>query len=465
MSERILFITGRLAESSLQRTLDRIEPKDFSYDIHQIGVSVAALATTAMIKRRLKIAGDFDQIMLPGLCVGDVNELGDHFGIKVVRGPNDLKDLPEFFGSPARSANLNEYVVQIFAEIVDAPNRTTESIISLAEDYRSFGADVIDLGCLPGQDFPHLEEAVQALHESGFKTSIDSLESSDLLRGGKSGADFLLSLSEDTLWIANEVASTPVLIPAADKGQKSLYRAIDGMQELERPFLADAILNPIHFGFSESITNYFELRHRYPDIAIMMGTGNITELTDADTLGITAIMMGIVSELDISAVLTTQVSQHARTVIKETDRARRVMHAAKSDCSLPRSYSDDLLALHDKKPYPSTADEIRDFSTLIKDPSFRIQVSDEGIHIFNRDGLFEATDPYELYPHIDVKEDVGHAFYLGAELTKAQIAWQLGKRYVQDQQLKWGCLHTEEQSTDQYKEAGSTLKSKNQREN
>ena len=40
---------------------------------------------------------------------------------------------------------------------------------SLAE-----GADVIDLGCLPGMPFPHLEEAVEALNGEGFKVSVDS---------------------------------------------------------------------------------------------------------------------------------------------------------------------------------------------------------------------------------------------------------------------------------------------------
>ena len=29
-------------------------------------------------------------------------------------------------------------------------------------------------------------------------------------------------------------------------------------------------------------------------------------------------------------------------------------------------------------------------------------------------------------------------FYLGVELAKAQIAWQLGKNYDQDNELEWG---------------------------
>jgi hypothetical protein len=37
-----------------------------------------------------------------------------------------------------------------------------------------------------------------------------------------------------------------------------------------------------------------------------------------------------------------------------------------------------------------------------------------------------------------VHDDASHAFYLGVELARAQIAWQLKKRYVQDQALEWG---------------------------
>lgn len=459
MPERILFITGRLAETSLRRTLDRIEAKDFTYEIHQIGVSVAALATTDMVKRRLRDASGFDQIMLPGLCVGDLESLSQHFGAEVVRGTIDLKDLPEYFGAPEQAASLEDYSVRIFAEIVDAPQRSVEEIVKAARNYRSLGADVIDLGCLPGQKFPHLEQSIQALTSEGFKTSVDSLENEDLLRGGRAGADYLLSLSENSLWIADEVASVPVLIPDSDSGQNSLYRAIDRMQAQDRPFLADAILNPIHFGFTASIANYLELRNRYPDIEIMIGTGNITELTHADTTGINAIMLGIASELKASAVLTTQVSKHARSVVQETDIARRIMHAAMTDCSLPVNYSDGLMALHDKKPYPSSAEEIRELASMIRDPSFRIQVSSDGIHVFNRDGIHESTDPYELFSHLSVENDGSHAFYLGVELAKAQIAWQLGKRYVQDHQLKWGCILEDEHPADQYKKPGATLQS------
>ena len=68
------------------------------------------------------------------------------------------------------------------------------------------GANVIDLGCLPDTPFPHLEEAIKALKEKDYKVSVDSADTGELLRGGKAGADFLLSLNEETLAIADQVS-------------------------------------------------------------------------------------------------------------------------------------------------------------------------------------------------------------------------------------------------------------------
>jgi dihydropteroate synthase-like protein len=442
MTQNLLFLTGKLAEKSLNKVLSEVQdnPKTppFKYRVEQIGVSVAALMTPDLIARRVKQTGDADKVIVPGLCQGDLTKLEAQYGIPVERGPEDLKDLPQYFGHAGVEPDLSRYSVQIFSEIVDAPYLSVEGVIKKAQQFRQQGANVIDLGCLPGVPFPHLSDTVKALKQLDFKVSVDSLNTDDLLTAGHAGADYLLSLTEKTLWIADEVASTPVLIPAKPHSLASLYRAIDLCIKNGKPFIADAILDPIHFGLTDSIVRYQKLRKKYPDIQIMMGIGNLTELTDADTTGINALLFGIISELDVNAVLATSVSPHAVNAIAEADIARRMMFAAKQDSRLPRGYSNDLLGLHDRRPFTYSEDEIREIAAQIKDPSFRIQVSESGLHIYNRDGLFEHTDPFALYPHLKVDDDASHAFYLGVELARAQIAWQLKKRYVQDQELDWG---------------------------
>ena len=145
----------------------------------------------------------------------------------VVRGPEELVDLPQFFGKSAAARDLSRYDTLIFAEIVDAPQLSVAGIEERARELAASGADVIDLGCLPQTPFPHLAEAVAHLKPLGFKVSVDSLEPDELLRGGRAGADYLLSLREDTLWIADEVAATPILIPRDAGDLASLERAID----------------------------------------------------------------------------------------------------------------------------------------------------------------------------------------------------------------------------------------------
>ncbi|CCE23316.1 DUF6513 domain-containing protein [Methylotuvimicrobium alcaliphilum] len=460
MSEHILFLTGKLAEKQLHQILEKMQP-EFTYTVHQLGIKVAALMTTDMICRRLKETYQADRMILPGRCRGDLDKVIQQFGLPVERGPDELKDLPLFFGKEAHKPDLSDYRVKIFAEIVDAPNVSVDEVVERAHYYRRHGADVIDIGCLPGTPFPHMEAIIRTLKQEGFTVSIDSLEADDLLRGGKAGADFMLSLHEGTLWVADEVETTPILIPEIHEDLASLDRAIEAMQAKNRPFLVDPILDPLHYGFTQSVVRYHQVRQKYFDIEIMMGVGNITELTHADTVGMNALLLGICSELEINAILATEVSKHACRAVKEADLARRIMHAAKQNNMLPKHIDSGLMALHETAPFPYTLDEIKELAGEITDPSYRIQTSTEGLHIFNRDGFHSATDPFDLYPKLGVENDGGHAFYLGVELARAEISWQLGKRFNQDEALSWGCATDLTESTvdlHSFKPAGTTLK-------
>ena len=464
MAQRFLFLTGKLAEKSLHKVLESMQQLEFTYGIHQIGVSVAALMTTDLIARRLKDVSGYDKVILPGRCRGDIDQLAQQLGIPVERGPEELKDIPQHFGQEVHRTDLSKYETDIFAEIVDAPNMSVDQILTRADQYKNDGANVIDLGCLPNTPFEHLSESVQALKSAGFKVSVDSLLAEDLVTGGKAGADYLLSLQYKSLWVLEKVDSTPIIIGDPPTNMRSLYKTIDVLQKEGVRFIADPILDPINFNFTESIVRYRNLRKRYPDIEIMMGMGNLTELTHADSAGINALLMGIISELDIGHILATEVSEHCRKAVKEADLARRIMHASKQDHIPPKGYDNGLMALHERKPFPYDINEIKEFSKIVRDPNFRIQVCDEGVFIYNRDGIWDATDPFDLYPHLNVAEDGAHAFYLGVELARAQIAWQLGKRYEQDEELSWGvAVEKLDQDLSEFKQEGSTMQSRKDR--
>ncbi|MEM9384700.1 MAG: DUF6513 domain-containing protein [Pseudomonadota bacterium] len=465
MGERILFLTGRLAKDSLERELAALEKRQFDYEVRDLGLKVAALMTAQMIDRRLGDVAGFDRILVPGLCGGDLGAVSANHGVPFERGPKDLKDLSEFFGGRGREVDLTRHSVLVFAEIVDAPDVSVEAVVERALRYRQDGADVIDIGCLPGREFPHLEECIEALHEVGLAVSVDSLEVDELRRAGRAGADYLLSLKLSTLHLADEAASTPILIPEQHGDLDSLVEAVAAMEARGRPYFADAILDPIHFGFTESIVRYQTLRKRLPKAPIMMGVGNVTELTDADTTGVNAVLFGVISELDVGAVLTTEVSRHARSAVREADVARRMMFAARADQRLPRGYSGDLMTHHEKKPFTHSRAEIEEIAAQIRDLNYRIQVTEEGIHAYNRAGHQHGRDPFDFYSGLAVDDDASHAFYLGVELARAQVAWQLGKRYLQDNELEWGALTPPTKATPVdpatgYRAPGPTLKAR-----
>lgn len=444
MCERILFLTGKLARAQLDRVLQSMPATCFDAVVHEMGISVAGLMTADMIRRRLDPPEDIARIIVPGRCSGNLDKLSHLYGLPVERGPEDLKDLPEYFGFERQKPDLSRYDINIFAEIVDAPHLTVAEILSRARYYQQVGADVVDIGCLPDQPFPHLSDAIECLHDHEIVVSVDSLNTDELIIAGKAGADYLLSLNADTLWIAEEVSSVPVLIPTVSGGMDSLLQAMDALDARGREYIADPILDPLLFGFTEALLRYRQLRSSRPDTEILMGIGNVTELTDSDTGGINAVLIAIASELGIRNILTTEVSPHARRAVAEVDSARRLMFSARESNTLPRGISDCMLSLHERKPFPHAREEIAEVAALVRDPSYRIQNSVEGIHVYNRDGLHSACDPFHFLPKLEFRGDVSHAFYMGAELARAQIAWQLGKRHVQDQELNWGCATTQQ---------------------
>jgi dihydropteroate synthase len=438
VSEHLLFLTGHLARPALEKVLAGLGELPFRWTVHDIGVQVAALMTTEMVQRRLSVPVAADRVVLPGRARGDLAALAAHLGVPVERGPEELKDLPAYFHQQARPVDLSQHDTLIFAEIVEAPHLSLEALLARARALKAEGADVIDLGGLPATAFPHLEDAVRALKAEGYAVSVDSLDAEELRRGGRAGCDYVLSLTIDTLHLADEMAATPVLIGRAPADEASLSAAIEAMQRKGRPFLADSILDPIPFGFAESVARYLRLARRHPQAPILMGIGNLTELVEADTSGINALLFGLAAEIGVKAVLTTQVSAHARRAVREADVARRVMHAARTLQTLPKGMTPALMTTHGKRPFPDTPQEIAATAAQVRDPNFRVQVSEAGIHVYNRDGLQVVHDPFQAWPGLRLEGDASHAFYMGTELAKAQIAWQLGKRYVQDRLLVWG---------------------------
>ncbi len=468
--DKLLFLTGHLAENRLKSTVTGIGLDAGSWRIANIGIKVAALMTEKIVRNRLKGPLDASRVIVPGRSRMDLDSLSAHYGVAFERGPDELADLPGYLGHGGHPPDFSTYDLKIFAESVDATRLTVEGMLARAAEQKAKGADVIDIGCQPDTAFPQLEEMVRALVGAGYKVSVDSGNVEELQRGAKAGAHFVLSLDETTLDAVEGTSCVPILVPRPHGDLKSLLRAIDLAKTKGIAHIADPILDPVHFGFTASIGRYAELRRQRPDVEILMGTGNLTELTDSDSLGVTAMLLAICSELKIGNVLVVQVSPHTRRTIEEHDVIRRLMYRAREDESLPKGYGGIALSLHDLIPYPQSPAEIAVSAADVRDDNYRIQVGEDGVHIYNRNAHLVDRDPFELFPKLGVEHDGGHAFYLGYELAKAEIAMQLGKRYAQDNPLDWGVSadkksedlirHAPEGATLRSKEAGATLRSK-----
>jgi dihydropteroate synthase len=187
-----------------------------------------------------------------------------------------------------------------------------------------------------------------------------------------------------------------------------------------------------------------EVRRRYPNMEMMMGIGNLTELTDADSGPINVILLGICQELGIRGVLTTQVINWARSCVKECDLARRLVYHAVQHQTLPKHLEPKLVTLRDRRQLEHGPEVLAQLASEIRDHSYRIFAERGELHLISAGLHLHGADPFELFSQLEDSGaknlDAGHAFYLGYEMAKAATALALHKDYRQDQALDWGFL-------------------------
>jgi dihydropteroate synthase-like protein len=425
----------------LRRVLDEMQPP-FEARVAVMKITVAALMTTPWIARFLEVPPDTDLVLIPGLSEGDVGVIAERFGVRVEKGPKDLREIPRYFGQAAAAAEYGDYRIEILAEINNAPKLPRDAILAGAEYFRSNGADLIDLGCTPGLAFPDLADVVRALRGAGMRVSIDSFDLGEIRTAVEAGAEMVLSVNRSNLQVARELkglGATVVVIPDLGEGIETLDPSIQALERWGVPYLLDPIIEPIGFGFMASLERYAEVHRRYPDAGQLMGIGNITELTSADTTGVNAVLIAICEELGVRAVLTTEVIPWARGAVKEIDIARRLMHHAISHRTIPKRLDDRLITVKDPEILEYDEAELRRLHQAVRDPNFRIFADRATITVFNDAIFVRGDDIQEIFSQLGVDEAT-HAFYLGRELMKAKLAITLGKTYRQEGALAWGYL-------------------------
>lgn len=453
---RILFVTGKLAEPALRRVLAELAATGAIVpEVAVLNITVAALMTANWVARHLHVPVGIEEVVVPGLCRGDLAEVAAAAGVPVTRGPNDLRDLPEHFGRPSRAArDYGTFDIEILAEINHAPTQSREELLNTARRYRASGADVIDLGCDPGGTWGGVAETVRALRAEGMRVSIDSFNAEEVWAALSAGAELVLSVNGTNLAQARAWRDTfpgieVVAIPDAPADLDSLHHTVESLANWGLAFRLDPILEPIGFGFAASLGRYLAVRQRYLDAPMMMGIGNLTELTEVDSAGLNVMLAGFCQELGIRSVLTTEVANWARSSVAEFDVARRLVHHAVRHRVLPKRLDSRLVMLRDPKRHEQGEAELLELARNVTDRNYRIFAERGEIHVLNGSLYLRGTDPFALFTELaaaDPKLDVGHAFYLGYEFAKAVTALTLDKSYTQDQALRWGLLTIPEMS-------------------
>jgi dihydropteroate synthase-like protein len=437
----VAFVTGRLAEPALRETLSAMAPP-FAYDVVVLRITVAALMTTPWIARFLEVPDGTDLVMLPGLVEGDPSVISEKVGARVVRGPKDLREIPQWFGHEAIAQDYGAFDIEIVAEINNVPRLARTEIMERARYFQAEGADVIDLGMTPGREYPELREVVQELAQAGLRVSIDSFDTGEIRTAVDAGASLVLSVNGSNHDVIADLANSGarvVVIPDFGAGLDTIQPTLDAVQKAGLECFLDPVIEPIGFGFTASIERYAEAHRRWPDVPLFMGIGNLTELTAADTTGVNALLIAIAQEVGVRAVLTTEVIPWAHGAVREIDVARRLMHFAVTRKSLPKHIDDRLVTVKDPQILAYSEADLRALQASITDANFRIFTDRETITVLNSERFVRGADIQAIFDQLGVTEPT-HAFYLGKELAKAKLAITLGKTYRQEGSLNWGYL-------------------------
>jgi dihydropteroate synthase len=448
MSDRgmTLFVTGRLAEPSLRAMLAELASRSsLVYEVAVLPISVAALMTPRWVARHLEIPPGTSRVVLPGHCRGDLTPIREKAapGVPIELGPEDLRTLPRWLGlgeGDPRRDGYGSHNLEILAEINHAPRMKIGEILEVARRYRDDGADVIDLGCDPGGPWPGVADAVKALRDAGHRVSIDSFDPAEVEAATRAGAELVLSVNASNRdhaidWHGAEVVALPDVPGTLD----GLGATIEHLAARGVRCRIDPILEPIGFGFARSLGRALEARSRWPDSPMMLGVGNLTELTDVDSAGLNVALAGFCAEAVITSVLTTQVINWARSSVKELDLARRLVHHAVARRTPPKRLEPGLVLLRDVEVPRFGREALEAMQARVKDPNWRLFAEDGTLYALNSDTFAADPDPFALFAMMGVT-DASHAFYLGYEMAKARIALTLSKAYRQDRALDWGFL-------------------------
>jgi len=494
----ILVVTGKLAENTVRRSIND------KADVLVLDIEVAAFTTPALLRRSLP-QKKYDLILIPGMSSGDFSGLEKELDIPIRLGPKHAVDLGfvlSFAGSfdfstkiPAcellietkRSTaidKVNELEniavsplilrsvkiggnsrMKVMAEIVDSGNLEKNELVKKIIYFMESGADIIDLGMSLDTSKTSVIKAIKiARSVTSIPLSVDTLEPDLINAALDAGIDVVLSLNSKNIDKVKDgiikCSTVSVIIPDRSDDLESLFNNMESARNYGiKNIIADPVLEPAGHGLSSSISRYYEFRGRDKTTPLFFGVGNVTELIDADSIGVNSILSGIAMELGASILFTPEFSQKAVGSVSELKIASTMMMLSQDRGSAPKDLGVDMLTIKEKRrreygKLPENYIDARGSDKWHLDPAgcFKIELTDDEIRngklypgkIMVRNNNMKINTVNNVIAGSTAKEildtiierglisRLDHAAYLGRELMKAELALKFKRSYSQD---------------------------------
>ena len=491
---QILVVTGRKAADTVNAVVGGIA------DVLVLDIDIAAFTTPLRLEKSMP-HNNFDLIIIPGLVSADFSQLEQQLNTPIRLGPKNAVDLSLVLSSleeielstsvpacemlhskrmVAATSELHDIemaampafllndlkigggsIMKVMAEVVDSTSLSRDELIERIAHFQAKGADIIDLGVGMAATAAEVEQAIKtARAAAAVPLSIDTLDPQLIMAAVDSGVDMVLSLNSTNMEAVGPAIAkkglAAVVIPDGGEGLDSLMVNISQAKELGiSRILADPVLDPPGQGMVDSMDRYKRCREMLPDVPMFFGVGNITELMDADTVGVNALLTAISGDVGGDVLFTPEYSDKARGSISELKTAAQMMALADWRSSPPKDLGIDLLQLKEKRfrPFDVVPDEFieaEDSYRWTRDPagSFSINISRSTV----KDGMVEqgriiarhtkytivgdsAKEILDTALELGLVSRLDHAGYLGQELMRAELALRLGRSFVQDDEF------------------------------
>jgi dihydropteroate synthase-like protein len=470
---KVLVVTGRLAKDLVYRSSSNA-------DVYVCDVDVAAFITPEMLKDAP--LENYDLVLVPGLTA-DCNwaEFESRRGVKIRLGPMhayDLREVLKFvekveFSHKIPACKLieskkaeetikavdsleNSYKFEIRGIRIGGKSRmkviaeihrpNLDNLREMVDYYVESGADIIDLGIPINFDCNLVSKVVKmAVDHSKVPVSVDTFSPKAIEIAVNHGVDMIMSLSSSNTEILDLIEDQALVV--AERDSEKLFNLLELAKAKTERVIADPILDP-PLKVAESIERYLEFRKRDPETPLLFGVGNVTELSDADSIGINALLVFIAEEIGCNLIFTTEASPKTAGSIREVRKATYLAKAARIRESPPKDTGISLLVLKEKVKYESekVAEkfiEAKKTEEFVRDPcgDFIIFISNGKIFCKHEKAVIAGKSAKEIVDtviRLGLVSRLDHAAYLGRELMKAEIALKLNKNYIQDRDLNFG---------------------------